>query len=317
MRAGARKAPDMKCLVLGGAGFIGSHLVERLLEAGHAVRVFDTQDRTGAGAIPRAREAEWMRGSFLEPRDVERATAGCDAAFHLAWTTLPKSSNDDPVADVASNLSGTLRLLEAWRRASAGKFVFVSSGGTVYGTPQSVPIAETHPTQPICSYGVTKLAVEKYLELYRVLHGVDYCVLRLANPFGERQRVVTGQGAVTAFLDHARRGEPVEIWGDGRVVRDYLYVGDVADALARTLDYRGTPRVFNIGSGVGRDLNAIVAAIERVVGHPVERRYAPGRSFDVPANVLDISRARAELGWRPVTSFEEGLARTLASLAAA
>jgi len=303
----------MKCVVLGGAGFIGSHLVERLLAAGHAVRVFDLTDPGPAGRYPRYGDVEWMRGSFLDAQDLRRAIAGCEAAFHLAWTTLPKSSNEDPAADVESNIAGTVRLLEAWRGAGGGKLVFISSGGTVYGVPRAVPITEEHPTFPLSSYGITKLAIEKYLELYRVLHGLDYCVLRVSNPYGERQRIASGQGAVTAFLHRAHRGEPVEIWGDGRVVRDYLYVGDVAEALVRALDHRGDRRIINIGSGVGRDLNEIVAAIERVIGRPVERRYAPGRSFDVPVNVLDVSLARAELGWRPSTDFEDGLARTLRS----
>jgi len=307
----------MKCVLLGGAGFIGSHLAERLLAAGHAVRVFDLHDPGPAGGFPRRRDVEWVNGNFLDPGDVQRAISGCEAVFHLVWTTLPKSSNEDPVSDVESNIAGTLRLLEAWRREGGGKIVFVSSGGTVYGVPRTVPIAEEHPTHPVSSYGITKLAIEKYLELYRVLHGVDYCVLRPANPYGERQRVASGQGAVTAFLYRAHRGEPIEIWGDGRVVRDYLYVGDVADALVRALGHKGERRVINIGSGVGRDLNQVVAAIERVIGRPVERRYAPGRNFDVPANVLDISLARAELGWQPATAFEDGLTRTLRSFTAA
>lgn len=303
----------MKCVIFGGAGFIGSHLAQRLLEAGHAVRVFDLQDRGRAGGIPRAREIEWVRGDFLDRGSVRDALSGCQAVFHLAWTTLPKSSNDNPAADVESNVVGTLHLLDAWRRGGAGKVVFVSSGGTVYGAPRTVPIGEEHPTHPISSYGITKLTIEKYLELYRVLHGVDYSVLRIANPFGERQRVESGQGAVTTFLHRAHRGEPIEIWGDGSVVRDYIYVGDVADALVRALDYRGARRVINIGGGVGRDLNQVVAAIERVIGRPVERRYLSGRNFDVPANVLDIRLARAELGWQPTTAFEDGLARTLRS----
>lgn len=304
----------MKCVVLGGAGFIGSHLVERLLRAGHAVRVFDLRGREDWEGFSPGGEVEWMRGDFLSPAGVTHAVAGCDAAFHLAWTTLPKSSIEDPRADVESNVLGTLRLLEAWCRKGAGKLVFVSSGGTVYGAPRGVPIAEEHPTNPICSYGITKLAIEKYLELYRVLHGLDYCVLRLANPFGERQRVASGQGAVTAFLNRARHGEPIEIWGDGRVVRDYLYVGDMANALVRALDHRGERRVINVGSGVGRDVNEVVAAIERVLGRPLQRRHAAGRDFDVAVNVLDIRLARTELGWQPVTPFEEGLRRTLSWL---
>jgi len=307
----------MKCVLLGGAGFMGSHLAERLLAAGHAVRVFDIHDRGFAGAAARTAEIEWMRGDFLDPADVAAAIAGCQAVFHLVSTTLPKSSNQNPASDVADNIIGTLHLLEACRREGSRKIVFTSSGGTVYGVPRTVPITEDHPTHPITSYGIGKLTIEKYLELYRVMHGVDYCVLRIANPFGERQRVAAGQGAVTTFLERAHRGEPIEIWGDGKVVRDYLYVGDVAEALARAMDHRGERRIINIGSGIGRDLNEIVAAIERVIGRPVERRHLPARSFDVPANVLDIRLARAELGWQPATAFEEGLRRTLRWIAGA
>ena len=307
----------VKCVLLGGGGFIGSHLAERLLSAGHAVRIFDQPDREPAGGASSRRDIEWMRGDFRNPSDLGAAIAGCQTVFHLVSTTLPQSSNANPAADVADNVIGTVQLLEACRREGGHKIVFTSSGGTVYGVPRAVPITEEHPTHPITSYGIGKLTIEKYLELYRVLHGIDYCVLRISNPFGERQRVASGQGAVTTFVHRAHRGETIEIWGDGSVVRDYLYVGDVAEALARTVDYRGERRIINIGSGVGRNLNEIIAAIERVIGRPVQKRYVPGRTFDVPANVLDISLARAELGWQPATPFEEGLRRTLHWIAGA
>jgi UDP-glucose 4-epimerase len=307
----------MKCVLLGGAGFMGSHLAERLLAAGHAVRIFDVTDQGFADDARGRHDIEWVRGDFLDAGDVAAAIAGCQGVFHLVSTTLPQSSNQNPARDVADNIIGALHLLEACRREGGRKIVFASSGGTVYGVPRAVPITEDHPTHPITSYGIVKLTIEKYLELYRVLHGVDYCALRIANPFGERQRIASGQGAVTTFLQRAYRGEPIEIWGDGSVVRDYLYVGDVAEALVRALDHRGGRKVINIGSGVGRDLNEILAVIETVIGRPVERRYVPARNFDVPANVLDIGLARAELGWQPTTPFEEGLRRTLRWVAGA
>jgi len=307
----------MNCVLLGGAGFMGSHLAERLLAAGHAVRVFDRCERGFADGAAICRDVEWLRGNFLDAADVAAAVAGCQGVFHLVSTTLPQSSNQDPARDVADNVIGTLHLLEACRRQGGCKIVFASSGGTVYGMPHARSITEDHPTHPITSYGISKLTIEKYLELYRVLHRLDYCVLRISNPFGERQRVASGQGAVTTFLHHACRGKPIEIWGDGSVVRDYLYVGDVAEAMVRALDYRGTHRVINIGSGVGRDLNELLGAIESVVGRPVERRHVPARTFDVPVNVLNIGLARAELGWAPATPFEEGLRRTLRWVASA
>jgi UDP-glucose 4-epimerase len=315
-KAPSRIDRQMKCVLLGGAGFMGSHLAERLLAAGHTVRVFDIHDRGFADGA-RRRDLEWVRGDFLDPGAVAAAIAGCQGVFHLVSTTLPQSSNQNPAGDVADNIVGTLHLLEACRREGGRKIVFASSGGTVYGVPRAVPITEDHPTHPITSYGIGKLTIEKYLELYRVLHGVDYCVLRIANPFGERQRIASGQGAVTTFLQRACSGEPIEIWGDGSVVRDYLYVGDVAEALMRALDHRGERRIINIGSGVGRDLNEIIAAIETVIGRAVERHHVPARSFDVPANVLDIGLARTELGWQPATAFEEGLRRTLRWVAGA
>ncbi len=214
--------------------------------------------------------------------------------------------------DVESNVVGTLRMLHAASRGEVRKVVFISSGGTVYGMPQAVPIPESHPTEPRVSYAIAKLAIEKYLALFQSTHGLDHVVLRVANPYGERQRVDAAQGAVAVFLDRALRREPIEIWGDGTVVRDYLHVSDVARAFLRAIDYSGEPRVFNIGSGSGCSLNELLAAIERLLGRTVERRYLPGRGFDVPRNVLDITRARDVLGWAPRVSLEEGLRATLA-----
>lgn len=300
----------MKCAILGGAGFIGSHLAEALLAAGHRVRVFDRPDRDRLGGFAWRHEVEWAEGDFVNPYDTERALAGQEVVYHLVSTTLPKNSNDNPVYDVESNVVGSLNMLGLAVRLGIGKVVFISSGGTVYGVPQEVPIKETHPTDPVCSYGIGKLAIEKYLHLFQVLHGLDYCVLRLSNPFGERQRIASAQGAVTTFLHRALKGETIEIWGDGSVVRDYVYIGDAARALVSAIDYGGAERVINVGSGEGKSLNDILAAIEQLLGRPVERRYAAGRTFDVPVSVLDICRARQALGWRPATPFAEGLERT-------
>lgn len=300
----------MKCVLLGGGGFLGSHLADELLAEGHAVRIFDRPGVRPYRVFRAEEPVEWVEGDFLDPGQVDLAVAGCDAVYHLVSTTLPGSSNLDFARDVRTNVVGTLHLLEAVRRRGAGRFVLVSSGGTVYGIPRTIPIPEDHPTDPICSYGIGKLAIEKYLELHRRLHGLDYRVLRLANPFGERQRVATAQGAVTIFLDRALRGEEIEIWGDGSVVRDYFHVSDAASALARALTYEGSHRVFNVGSGRGLNLLEVIGAIEALLGTRVRRRHLPSRPFDVPASVLRIDRAREHLGWSPRVSFAEGLART-------
>jgi UDP-glucose 4-epimerase len=302
------------CLVLGGAGFIGSHLAEALLQAGHRVRIFDRPHLDRLPAFLQRREFEVFTGDFLNPRALSPALDGSEIVFHLVSTTLPKTSNDNPVYDVESNVVGTLRLLELCREQGVRKVVFTSSGGTIYGVPRSVPIDESHPTDPICSYGIHKLVIEKYLQLNYRIHGLDYCAVRPPNLYGPRQRLDVAQGAVAVFLDRALRGKPIQVWGDGSVVRDYLYVGDAAEALLKAAAFEGEPKLFNIGSGVGTSLTQLIREIEALLGRPVPVEYAAARPLDVPANVLDASLARRHLGWAPRTSLAEGLRRTHASM---
>lgn len=301
----------MKCLILGGAGFIGSHLAEGLLAAGHQVKIFDRPNLVRPENLLADPRIEWHDGDFLNQDDVARAMPGVEILFHLVSATLPKSSNDNPLYDVESNIMGTLRVLDLARIHQVKRVIFASSGGTVYGIPQTVPIAETHATEPRVSYGISKLTIEKYLHLYHALHGMEYCVLRIANPFGERQRVSTAQGAVAVFLHQALHNQTIHIWGDGSVTRDYIYIKDVVQAFIQALSYTGEQRVFNIGSGHGLSINDILAAIENLLDKPVERSYENARSFDVPVNVLDISCARTQLGWQPAVDFHDGLVNTL------
>lgn len=305
------------CLVLGGRGFIGSHLVDALLAERCHVRCFDRpnikplENRLLGDTSPAA-NFKLIEGDLGSDSDIASALEGCDVCFHLISTTLPQTSNADPVFDIETNLISTLRLLNRAVQAKVGKIVFVSSGGTVYGAPHKTPIDETHPTNPICSYGIAKLAIEKYLHLFHELHGLDYTILRLANPFGERQRTRANQGAVAVFVGKALRGETIDIWGDGTVVRDYIYIADVVSALLAAMARDDANDVFNIGSGRGLSLNAILDTIESVTGQSTRRNYLPGRAFDVPVNYLDIKRAGERLDWRPKIPFEEGLRRFIA-----
>jgi UDP-glucose 4-epimerase len=299
-----------RCLVLGGRGFIGSHLVDALLVRGLSVRCFDRPHVISLGdAHLTNSNFELYEGDFASETDVAEALVGCDVCYHLVSTTLPKSSNADPIFDVETNVLGTVRLLTHAVKEGVQKVIFCSSGGTVYGVPTQTPITEEHPTDPICSYGITKLAIEKYLGLFKQLHGLDYTVLRLANPYGERQRTHASQGAVAVFLGKVLRGEPVEIWGDGSVVRDYIHIADVVDALLAALEQTGKEHVFNIGAGRGHSLNEVLDTIEKVTGRAADRRYLPGRAFDVPESVLSITRAKQSLGWSPKVGFEQGLER--------
>lgn len=305
----------MRCLVLGGRGFIGSHLVDALLVRGFPVRCFDRPHVVSLGDAHLTNpNFELYEGDLASENDVAEALEGCKVCYHLVSTTLPKSSNEDPVFDIETNVLGTVRLLTHAVKAGMKKVIFVSSGGTVYGVPTQTPIPEEHPTDPICSYGITKLAIEKYLGLFKQLHGLDYTVLRLANPYGERQRTHASQGAVAVFLGKVLRGESVEIWGDGSVVRDYIHIADVVDALLVALERTGNEHIFNIGAGRGHSLNEVLDAIERVTGRTADRRYLPGRAFDVPASVLSIARAKQSLGWSPKVGFEQGLEKFAAWL---
>lgn len=293
----------MRALVVGGGGFIGRHICHRLRSAGHVVTVFD---RVACPEFPT------IVGDF-QAAALQAAVEGMDWVFHLVWTTLPRSSNENPRADLETNVGATLGLLDACVRAGVRKVVFSSSGGTVYGVTTTERIGEDHPGHPICSYGITKLAVEKYLHLYHHLYGLDYTVLRISNPFGEGQNPFGEQGVVGIFLARIGRGESITLFGDGSVTRDYIYIQDVADAFLTAATVQGRPhRVFNIGSGEAVSLNELLQVMEQVTGRKPLVRHTPGRAVDVPRVVLDVSRAQRELGWQPATPLRTGLERTWA-----
>ena len=297
----------MRACVVGGNGFIGSHLVDRLRQSKWEVVVYDRADERYR---ERRADVEYLYGEFGNRRLLADALARTDVVFHLVSSTIPKTSNDDPVMDVRTNVLESIGLLEVCVKANVRRVLFLSSGGTVYGVPRKLPISEDQPTDPICSYGITKLAIEKYLSLFHHLYGLEYTVLRPANPYGERQNPLGHQGAVTVFLGRIARGLPVVIWGDGSVVRDYFYVGDLVEACLAALSVRTEERVFNIGSSHGVSLNDLVETIGRVVSADFEVLYTPARSFDVPELILDSSRAGRCLGWSTKVSLEEGIERT-------
>lgn len=301
----------MNCLVLGGAGFIGSHLCDALFAAGHYVRVFEKRDASRRNIEHLADRIEMIEGDFSDARAVCDALKGMEVVYHLIGTTLPQSSNTDIPYDLSSNVIATVRMLDGCIQAGVSKVIFASSGGTVYGIPQQIPIPEDHPADPICSYGIHKLAIEKYLQLYWYLYGLDYTILRVANPFGPRQPVDRNQGAVAAFIHKALCGEPIEIWGDGSTVRDYIHISDVSAAFLAALTSSHENRIFNIGSGIGRSLLEIIVEIEKGINRRLDVRFTAGRKIDVPVNVLATERAERVMRWAPSISFQEGIAGML------
>ena len=303
-----RDLTGVRCLVLGGSGFIGSNLCRGLLASGARVRALARNPPVNiTGENSWQNRVEWLGGNFSDGELVRRALADIDVAFHLISTTLPATSNADARLDLSSNVLPTLQLLEAAKTSGLRKLIYVSSGGAIYGIPEQVPISEAHPTNPICAYGVHKLAIEKYLHLFHYLWKLEYGVLRISNPYGIDQPVNRPQGVVASFLHKLIRGEPLEVWGDGSVVRDYVHINDVIDACLLMIDHCGPARVFNIGTGEGHSLLDLIQIIERLNGAPVTVGFRKSRPVDVPVNVLDISRARAELGWRPTTQIRAGI----------
>ena len=238
---------------------------------------------------------------------LDKLLEGVDVVHHYAWTSLPASANADPAADLAVNVTATIRLLDAAKRHGC-RVVFASSGGTVYGIT-SEPIPEEHLLTPITAYGASKATAEIYLNLYRSLHWIDCRIARIANPYGAGQNTKRGQGAVAAFLGKALRNEPIVIWGNGAIIRDYIHISDTAAGLVKLAQAQdlGGHCVYNIGSGVGHSLNDLISEIEKLLDRRLEVEYTPSRSFDVPLNILSIRRAQEILGWEPLLSLQEGL----------
>lgn len=304
-------------LILGGGGFIGRHVALLLAAQGENVVLCDRAPNT-VNFPDSVRDRILWKPMDLCSADWDAMLEGVGTVHHYAWASIPATANANPEQDLIANTVPCIAVLEAMRRrgAASPRLVFASSGGTIYGKLRQVPVPEDHPMAPITAYGAGKGAAELYFGLYRALHNLDCRVARISNPFGAGQDLARGQGAVTTFLHRALTSQPIVIWGDGEIVRDYIHISDVAAglvALARMPRQDGA-FTFNIGSGSGVSLNGIIRELELHLGHELEVRREPGRSFDVPVSVLSISLAREMLGWEPRLSFSDGIVRTLTDL---
>lgn len=308
----------MRALVTGGAGFIGSTLVDRLLAEGHAVDVIDD---LSTGSLANLAEARSDAGSAFTfhrldvraPEVVELIVRRRpEVVFHLAAQMDVRVSVAEPVRDAEINIVGSLNVLEGARQAGARKVVFASSGGTIYGSPDPValPLRETHPQQPVSPYGVAKKAVGDYLVAYRHLHDLEFTALALANIYGPRQNPHGEAGVVAIFAARLLAGEQCTIYGDGDKTRDYTFVDDVVDSFARSID-RGDGLLLNVGTGVETSDRQLYDLLAGAAGVDEEPRYAPDRPGDLRRSALDPGRAGVHLGWRPWTPLPAGVGATV------
>jgi UDP-glucose 4-epimerase len=303
------------CLVTGGAGFIGSHIVQALLDDGWSVKILDRLQVNCSNLDKISSRVELIEGDFGNKHIARGALDGVDTLFHYASTTLPATSYGHSIEDVTENLVGTLNLLDEALTLGCTRLIFPSSGGTVYGPTAQTPTPESHPTHPICSHGIVKLAIENYIQLMSLERGLRYTILRYANPYGPRQRSDSIQGAVAVFTHRILMRQPIEIWGDGTAVRDYIYIDDlVRGTIMASSSEQAVNQIFNIGSGVGVSVRELISLIEETVNVSAIVKFSHARQFDVPINVLAIDKAKSRLGWSPSMSLREGLQMTIEHL---
>jgi UDP-glucose 4-epimerase len=299
---------DKRCLILGGGGFLGSVVTRHLVNQGWHVRVFDKEGADTSRLQSVLSSIDLVRGDFLNAEDLDRALDEMPVVIHFVGTTIPQTSMNDIRFDIESNVLPTVRLLELMRRRGTGRLLYSSSGGTVYGVAEhQTPIMENHRTDPIAAYGISKLTIEKFIQLFSFNYDLRAVILRFANPYGEGQDTGRSQGAVGTFVQSICQGKPIQVWGDGSNVRDYIYEEDVATAVESVLQMPELAGTFNVGTGQGTSLNDLIRLVERVFGRQGNIIRTPARSFDVPYNVLDIDRVRTETGWMPRYTLEQGL----------
>ncbi len=296
-------------VVTGGAGFIGSHVVDRLVDDGYRVTVIDDLSSGKRENLPPGVTLVVADVTLDAAADAIRSAAP-ELIVHAAAQISVSVSTRKPLQDARINVLGTVNVLEAARASGTKKFVFFSSGGTVYGQPEDLPVSESQQTAPENPYGTSKLASEEYLEMYRRAFGFESTILRLANIYGPRQDPHGEAGVVAIFALAMLAGNQITIFGDGNDERDYVYVSDVVDAVMAAAA-PGGPHRCNIGSGMSTNVNELCARLSALTGYALKPQYGPPRPGDIHAISLDATLARIELGWTPKVDLETGLARTV------
>ncbi|HRE41194.1 MAG TPA: NAD-dependent epimerase/dehydratase family protein [Ignavibacteria bacterium] len=302
---------NKNCIIYGGGGFIGSHLAEELLNSGYNVTIFDKLNFSKLNILHLAKKVNIIEGDFNNEVDIKNSLKGINFVFHLVSSTLPGNSNDNPIYDIESNLVSSLRLFDDCIKLNIEKVIFVSSGGTVYGIPEYTPIKESHPRRPLVSYAIIKNTIEDYLYLFYKNYGLNYTSFRLSNPYGERQNPFSNQGVIAVMINKHLKDEKIEIWGDGSVIRDFIYIKDAVKPLVNALSIKTKNNIFNLGSGKGYSLNQVINVIENVSEKKMNVEYKEARKIDVPENVLDIENIKSEFNWMPEHDLPNGISKSI------
>ena len=299
----------MKTIVIGGAGFIGYLVSQALMDSGRDVTIVG---RRPPGAHTASLACTYRcadLGNRSEMRDI--LEPGCEV-IDLAYATVPKTSYGDPAFDLLANLPGSVSLLEEAMAANVRRLLLVSSGGTVYGSPRELPMAEAHPTAPISPYGITKLTIDHYALMFHHTRDLPVVVVRPANAYGVQQRSRTGQGFLAAAIDSILSNRAIEIYGPAGTIRDYIHVADVAHGILAALDFGSDGEIYNLGTGIGAsnlDVITLLRPLAQTSGHAIQVNHLAARRFDVEANVLDAQKLFSVSGWRAQVSLQKGLAQ--------
>ncbi len=300
----------MECLVTGGAGFLGSHLIERLLQNNHSVVCLDDFSTGTKRNLDNVKnQIKIVEGDIRDPNIIKETVRNIDYIFHLAAQISVNRSVREPRFDASVNIEGTINLLEAIANSSVKRFIYVSTGGAIYGEPTVIPASENTKELPISPYGISKLVGEKYLQWFHNIYGLSYTIIRPANIYGPRQDPLGEAGVISIFLGRIKNNEPIEIFGDGKDTRDYVFVKDISEICIRAMNSSHVG-IFNAGTGKQTNLLELVKIVEHVTKLYARKKFCDPRPGDVNHIALDSKKAYEKLGWKPTTDLTTGMNKT-------
>ncbi len=296
------------CLVLGANGFIGSHLVDALAASGHHVRAFG-RFKDAPLRFSSQEKVELFDGDFLNRDDLQNALKGIEYVFHFISTTTPATAENDPLIDIETNVKMSINLFEECVGQGIKKVIFASTGGAIYGSTSGEPIPETTLPQPVSPYAIGKLTIEHYLRYFKRKFGLESLVFRISNPYGERHALHAKQGVINIFLEQIAANQPITILGDGTMVRDYVYVSDIARMIVGSFE-KAEHHVYNLGSGHGLTINELIDVMAKITGKPIKKEHKEAPSTFVSKVVLNTDRFQSEFSMPPEIDIEEGIRKT-------